>query len=492
MITQWHKCYDEGWKGLIVPEAFSHPAKMAYGLLKRILAHVKIQGWLKEGDVIVDPFGGIGSTGILGAYEGYQCVCCELERKFVDLARKNFELHLDAWVEFGNPYPFILQGDSRRLCEVVELADCIVSSPPWENQEGSMQSKKFKAGSAKMLSERNAEGITKGHYATPAARKRAMDKANQQDYGNSPGQLGAMKPGKVDLILSSPPYAEAQTTDKNSKRQAESGYWDKSTNKKLTGKYSEQNGQNSKGNLGNLKSGDIDAIISSPPYAESMSSEKSGIDWSKCKREDGTPRDMTKEPAHKTRAGAGGEMRYGPGKENLGNLKSGDVDCVISSPPFEGVGMGITKEAHNRQVITGKVHTHKDGANLNVIQYGETNGNIGNDKGDTFWQAAKAIVEQCHQILKPGGHAIWVVKSFVRKGKIVDFPGDWQRLCESVGFKTVCVHQAMLVKETKHQTLFGDTEIKRKERKSFFRRLAESKGSPRIDFEVVLCMVKGL
>ncbi len=87
-----------------------------------------------------------------------------------------------------------------------------------------------------------------------------------------------------------------------------------------------------------------------------------------------------------------------------------------------------------------------------------------------------------------GGIAIFVVKSFVRKGKIVDFPGDWQRLCESVGFKTVCIHQAMLVKETKHQTLFGDTEVKRKERKSFFRRLAESKGSPRIDFEVVLCM----
>jgi len=46
----------------------------------------------------------------------------------------------------------------------------------------------------------------------------------------------------------------------------------------------------------------------------------------------------------------------------------------------------------------------------------------------------------------------------------------------------------MLVKETTHETLFGHTEVKRKERKSFFRRLAESKGSPKIDFEVVLCM----
>ena len=47
---------------------------------------------------------------------------------------------------------------------------------------------------------------------------------------------------------------------------------------------------------------------------------------------------------------------------------------------------------------------------------------------------------------------------------------------------------AMLVKETEHEGLWGHTIIKKKERKSFFRRLAESKGSPPIDYEVVLCI----
>ena len=119
--------------------------------------------------------------------------------------------------------------------------------------------------------------------------------------------------------------------------------------------------------------------------------------------------------------------------------------------------------------------------------YGETEGNIGNDKGETFWQAARQIVSECHKILKPGGHAIWVVKAFVRKGKIVDFPGDWRRLCEDQGFRTVHEHHAMLVKETRHEGLF-EPIVEKKERKSFFRRLAESKGSPPIDYEVVLCM----
>lgn len=131
--------------------------------------------------------------------------------------------------------------------------------------------------------------------------------------------------------------------------------------------------------------------------------------------------------------------------------------------------------------------------------YGSSKGNLGNLKpgsidcvsqGDTFWQAAKIIVGQCHQILKPGGHAIWVVKAFVRNKKIVDFPGDWRRLCEAVGFKTLHEHHASLVKDDVKDSLFGGTITKRKERKSFFRRLAEAKGSPRIDYECVLCMRK--
>jgi len=25
MMGEWHNCYDDGWQGLIVPEAFAHP-----------------------------------------------------------------------------------------------------------------------------------------------------------------------------------------------------------------------------------------------------------------------------------------------------------------------------------------------------------------------------------------------------------------------------------------------------------------------------------
>lgn len=89
-----------------------------------------------------------------------------------------------------------------------------------------------------------------------------------------------------------------------------------------------------------------------------------------------------------------------------------------------------------------------------------------------------------------GGKAIFVCKDFVRKGQRVPFSDDWLKLCEAVGFKLNCRHRAMLVKETTEDSLFGGKITKKTERKSFFRRLAEAKGSPRIDEEDVLCMMK--
>jgi len=88
------------------------------------------------------------------------------------------------------------------------------------------------------------------------------------------------------------------------------------------------------------------------------------------------------------------------------------------------------------------------------------------------------------------GICVFVVKDFVRAKKRVDFTGDWRRLCESVGFETLHEHHAMLVKKTRKQSLFGHEIVEIKEKKSFFRRLCESKGSPPIDWETVFCMRK--
>ena len=108
---------------------------------------------------------------------------------------------------------------------------------------------------------------------------------------------------------------------------------------------------------------------------------------------------------------------------------------------------------------------------------------------ETFWAAARDIVAECHAVLRPGGGAVWITKRYVKDGKIVDFSADWARLCQSQGFTLTRWARASLVKRWTDNTFDGPQE-REKARKSFFRRLAERKGSPRIDWEDVLFLVK--
>ena len=96
-------------------------------------------------------------------------------------------------------------------------------------------------------------------------------------------------------------------------------------------------------------------------------------------------------------------------------------------------------------------------------------------------------------MLVPGAVSIWVCKDFVRHKARVPFSEQWVQLCEAVGFRLIEWHRASLVIDNGTQLgIFGDDVDLIKERKSFFRRLAEKKGSPRIDHEDVLCLQKPL
>lgn len=109
---------------------------------------------------------------------------------------------------------------------------------------------------------------------------------------------------------------------------------------------------------------------------------------------------------------------------------------------------------------------------------------------ETFWSAARDIIRECHTILKPGGIAVWVTKDYIKASKRVPFSADWARLCEACGFRVIRWAHAMLVKETRHGDLFDGESIKVTERKSFFRRLAEKRGSPKLDWEDVIFVQK--
>lgn len=415
-IVEWQGCYDDSWRGEIVPAAFAHPAKMARGLVTRIYDELFAMGAIQRGSRVVDPFGGIGTTGIEGALRGVQVFACELEAKFVALGQQNIELHRRRWTALQRPIPHLVQGDSRQLRVHLAsvMAEAVISSPPY------------------------AEGLGHGgnREANPILDEKRLAHGDYA-YGRSTGQLAAMPTGFVDAVVSSPPFASGDSASAQSMttRTDKSAAWVKANcGSAATEGYGSADGQ-----LGVMPMGAVaDALVSSPPWEKGA---EGTVRASKFKDPEAFARGMSANDGHGTRNGTTSESRLA--------------------------------QLHRQEAAT----------------YGEAEGQIGNQSGDTFWHAARAIVAESYAILKPGGIAVWVVKHYVKKGRRVDFPGEWRRLCEHVGFETIQEVHASLVETTTTATLFGEA-TKERARKSFFRRLAEKKGSPRIDFETVWFMRK--
>lgn len=525
--TIWKNCYIESWKGILIEQAFQHPAKISLALAKKIFEHAIAKGWIQKSDCVLDPFAGIGGVAFAAGLNGIRFVGQELEQHFVDMANgvdcegiskedwirfygrwdqahksgrrwcprcialvkeivthkietenlfgapvssayvrnsgkipstqpHHFEGNLEFWRRrFNLDGAVIVQGDSRKLLEnLSEQVQCVVSSPPWEQ--------------SKDASRTCTESGTNSRQATSERGK------YEKKYGYDQANLGNLPAGNIDAVISSPPYARLSPEKSSGSIDLSKQYetykasgggasFDSFCKTQL--KHSQGYGS-SEGQLAQMPQGNIDAVISSPPYVQSVHGGN-GIEKNKL-------------TGNKTGANSQAFAEgYGNHAGQLAAMPEGSFDLVASSPPFEeSIG-------HDG----GKKHLPLIG-NFS-LEYGKSFGQLGVESGETFWSAAREIVQQCFLALRPGGHAIWVTKRFVRDGEIVEFSQQWAMLCESVGFKVVCWHHALLVDEGAAQVnLDGQEEIKKTERKSFFRRLAEKNGSPRIDWEDVICMVK--
>ena len=470
-VTQWHGCYSGSWNGILVPDAFAHPAKVAPGLSYRIYRHMIDAGYIQPGDSVIDPFGGIGGFGYHALLLGLHWTGVELEPRFVELGQRN----LDKWRRdlamlngtLGTAR--LLQGDSRRLLEVVGAGmAAAVSSPPYEVDA--------------LGHSRGQAGLERDKvYGTPPA----------TDYGDTPGQLGSMPTGDYAAAVSSPPFGEAQTYGTAIVYPNGDRIQDRA--------YSPENQGQSPGNLAALRADDagFTAAVSSPPYADNAATWVEGPGA----RFDSVHHNG--DNAYKQSSANG----YGNAPGQLGRMagegfEAAVADAVVSSPPYaESLSSPKDGENIDEKIAAAKAAgqtaqratwgSNQGSAGWSADAYGSTEGQLGSESPDTFWSAARVIVEQTYQVLRPGGYAAWVTKCFVRKGQIVPFSDQWEQLCAAVGFEPVERIAAMLVDDHGDQLdIFGGATARRKERKSFFRRLAEAKGSPRIDHEDVIIMRK--
>jgi len=220
-----------------------------------------------------------------------------------------------------------------------------------------------------------------------------------------------------------------------------------------------------KKNIGNLKYGKIDSVIMSPPYSEGIghvAGEKASDE-------------------HKKRLEYQRRQTEGWTEGNIAKMKHGDIDAIVTSPPYEKVISG-GKEGPNatsdpdlwEREFRGK-HRDKDQKGFEIA-YSNDKSNIGNLKGQTYLEAMHQVYAECFKVLKKGGYMVLVVKNFIRNKKIVDLAGDTVKLCESVGFKHVRTHKRKL---TNHSFWVIN-----------YRKRYPDAPAPRVDFEHVLVFQK--
>src|SRR5262249_32748952 len=145
--------------------------------------------------------------------------------------------------------------------------------------------------------------------------------------------------------------------------------------------------------------------------------------------------DRTKPSEKRISPGVDAGLSYGTTPGQLGAMPAGtppQVEGIVSSPPYCGgngiVGTGgvVHQGPEKLPPNCGDILKAHGG---NHADYGHTEGQLGNEQGDTFWTAARDILRECYHILKPGGVAAWVCKAFVRNKQLVDFPAQWAQLC---------------------------------------------------------------
>lgn len=444
---EWYGCFDRPWARDrdIVAEAFAHPAKYARNLIFKIYEHAHAKNWLRAGDSVLDPFGGVAMGGLPAYLLGAHWTGVELEEKFVRLGERNIQLWMGQYSMLGTVGSArLLRGDSRCLLDVIgNDYSLAASSPPY---------------TANVKGDYDPEGRDDRREAEQG---RGCFRGSES-YGESEGQMGRMTEGDFGMAVSSPPYnGDAESGERHREREerrAAVGHRNRLDENSSGGFNGGRDYGTEGGQLGTMSEGSFSAAVSSPPYADG------------CRHTGGEDTAPAHIEGSKTTA-------YGA-----------DYGVAISSPPYDksGTHPNLVKDDEwgkaGSDIMARQPEDRREG-------YVGSEGQMGG--ADDFWSAARLVLEQTYAALKPNGHAIFVCKRYVRNREIVEFPQQWAELCRAVGFKDECWHRAWFTREHGTQLgLLGEDKEIRTQKKSFFRALAEKHGSPRIDWEDVMCFSK--
>jgi len=415
-VTIWKDCYSKTPKSLLSQQSFTHPARMSYKLCTKIFEYGEQQKYWKPGDTIIDIFGGVGMTAVIGCPKGYNVILVELEQFFHDLAggcectgisSKDWYEYLDKWKEAAYL-------DGRHWCPFcINYAYRMKADETMSTKNGCKSIFGFAP-----IAPHHFHGNAEFSMSEPT-----------QDYGTAFPLQGdsrylqnVLKQLPEEPRLSggifSPPFGQTLSSDDPDKR---GGLFKDPKRHKditLTGVYGSQPGQ-----IGVMPYG---AVFSPQLYLKSDSDTDERQWCANC----------------------------GKFVSGYGHWSGGGFSCRTNRKRVQELDDAYRKSPDP----------------------------------DKYWGACFLAYRELFETLPPGGVVAVVLRSFVKKGVIVDLPNYTAELLEVIGFDIIEEVRALL-EETIVEgiDLFTNEEITRKKSsKSFFRMIQESKGSPPIDFEVIL------
>jgi DNA modification methylase len=261
-------------------------------------------------------------------------------------------------------------------------------------------------------------------------------------YGINPENIGNLPYGIVDAIVTSPPYSEGigHAQGELGKRQTEEEKLRYSWRIELAKKYREQWSEE---NIAILPHGEIDAVITSPPYEASISPGKENFAWLGKRGFDPKEMELMRKTDFKRYREIRKKSGYSENKENIGNLSHGNIDAILTSPPYEAT-LGFKQGGGSKKAISF-VEEHKSlqikRSGLIAVEknlpypYSTSEKQIGNLSEETYLSAMLKVYRECWMVLKPNGLMILVLKNFIRNYEVVDLVEDTIKLCQAVGFK---------------------------------------------------------
>ena len=254
-----------GWSHLFTEDSKTHPAKMNLNLL-----HWIIDTYTEPGDTVLDPMAGTGSTAVLAAIAGRDGVAVEYETAFFDMAEANMNKAHRQGTFKPKGRMTLIHGDARELSKLLMAADVIVTSPPYGNR---LADAAVSDGDPQRVSYRQA----------------------------------------VDTIVTSPPYGKSQTGGGIFREGYTKPGANHVTDPGLPLRHSRPLSDDPR-NIDNLSYGEVDAVVTSPPYQDSVPAQDEA--WLE-KHWD----DPSESPKHTTMRFGSSLKGYPAGKDNLGCMK---------------------------------------------------------------------------------------------------------------------------------------------------------------------------